>query len=293
MGQRKSSLEGLEGLSVPTPEQLRQFAIYIPAYNAALTLPRVFARLPEHVKRQVAEILVVDNASVDDTSLVTIRIKEQESLLNLNLVRNNKNEGYGGSQKIAYQHCIDKNHLGVVMLHGDAQYAPELIETLLKPIAEGKADMVFGSRFTGDPLKGGMPFHRYLGNRFLTTIQNLLLGTKLSEFHSGYRVYSVEALKKIPFQRFSSDYHFDTEIIIALADRKQRIVEMPIPTHYGDEENYVNIWKYGLDVLVTTVTYFLHRRGIRRSRNWSKIFGDAGNGAPSAADPEKKPATHG
>lgn len=276
---------------MPTPEQLRQFAIYIPAYNAALTLPRVFARLPEHVKRQVAEILVVDNASKDDTSLVTIQIKEKESLLNLNLVRNNKNEGYGGSQKIAYEHCIRSQHRGVVMLHGDAQYAPELIETLLKPVAEGRADMVFGSRFTGNPLKGGMPIHRYLGNRFLTTIQNLLLGTRLSEFHSGYRVYSVEALKQIPFQRFSSDYHFDTEIIIAMADRKLRIVEMPIPTHYGDEENYVNIWKYGLDVLVTTVTYFLHRRGIRRSRNWSKIFGE-GSANGSAPVPEKTQGSH-
>jgi len=257
-----------------TQNELKNFAIYIPAYNAALTLPRVFSRLNENVKRQVKEILVVDNHSADDTSMVAVQIKEKENLHNLEIIRNEKNEGYGGSQKIAYQYCINKGLKGVVMLHGDAQYAPELVETLLKPIADGKADMVFGSRFTGNPLKGGMPVHRFLGNRVLTTLQNIFLGTRLSEFHSGYRVYSVEALNKVPFQRFSSDYHFDTEIIISFVDKKLRITEMPIPTHYGDEKNYVNIWKYGTQVLVSTITYFLHRKGIRRSRGWSKIFGD-------------------
>lgn len=257
-----------------SPIALNKFAIYIPAYNAALTLPRVFSRLAEKVKRQVDEILVVDNHSADDTSLVAVKIKEEQELHNLQVIRNERNEGYGGSQKIAYKHCIGKGHLGVVMLHGDAQYAPELVETLLQPIREGKADMVFGSRFTGNPLKGGMPIHRFLGNRVLTTIQNILLGTRLSEFHSGYRVYSVEALKKVPFERFSSDYHFDTEIIIAFVHNKLRIVEMPIPTHYGDEKNYVNIWKYGIDVLVTSFSYFLHVRRIRKSSGWARILGE-------------------
>jgi glycosyltransferase involved in cell wall biosynthesis len=255
-----------------SPQDLGKFAIYIPAYNAALTLPRVFNRLAPHVKKNVSEILVVDNHSKDDTSLVAIDIGEKEGLHNLRVVRNERNEGYGGSQKIAYRHCIEKGYLGVVMLHGDAQYAPELVETLLPPILEGRADMVFGSRFTGDPLKGGMPVIRFLGNRVLTTFQNIFLGLRLSEYHSGYRVYSIEALKKVPFERFSSDYHFDTEIIIAFQHENLRIAEMPIPTHYGDEENYVNIWKYGLDVLVTTFSYFLHRRGLRRSRNWGRIF---------------------
>ena len=255
-------------------EDLKKFAIYIPAYNAALTLPRVFNRLSEHIKRQVKEILVVDNHSADDTSLVAIQIKEKENLHNLQVIRNERNEGYGGSQKIAYQHCIDNNLKGVVMLHGDAQYAPELVETLLQPILENKADMVFGSRFTGNPLKGGMPIHRYLGNRVLTGLQNFFLGTKLSEFHSGYRIYSVEALKQVPFQRFSSDYHFDTEIIICFVDKNLRIVEMPIPTHYGDEKNYVNIWKYGTQVLVSTITYFLHKKSWRKSRGWTKILGE-------------------
>ncbi len=254
--------------------ELKRFAIYIPAYNAALTLPRVLDRIPAKIRGEVQEILVIDNHSADNTHLIALKIKTEQNLHNLQVIRNERNEGYGGSQKIAYQYCIDKGFDGVAMLHGDAQYAPELLAYLLDPIIKGEADMVFGSRFTGDPLKGGMPIHRYLGNRVLTTIQNLLLGTKLSEFHSGYRIYSVASLKQIPFQRFSSDYHFDTEIIIAMADKKRRIKELPIPTHYGDEENYVNIWKYGMDVLVTTLSYFLHRKGWRKSRNWARIFSE-------------------
>jgi len=125
----------------------------------------------------------------------------------------------------------------------------------------------------GDPRAGGMPLHRYLGNRFLTWIQNRFLRTELSEFHSGYRVFSTDALQKVPFERLSSDYHFDTEIIILLEEYGLKIREVPIPTHYGDEKNYVNIWKYGIDVLVTTLSYFLHKRGWRKSARWAKILG--------------------
>lgn len=260
-------------MSIPLGK-LDKFAIYIPAYNAAATLPRVLERISPQMKAAAEEIMVIDNHSSDNTYVVAVDMKQTQGLYNMQVIRNERNEGYGGSQKIAYQRAIDRGFKGIAMLHGDAQYAPELLENLLKPIVDGKADMVFGSRFTGNPLAGGMPIHRYWGNRVLTGIQNLLLGTKLSEFHSGYRIYSVDALKKIPFHRFSSDYHFDTEIIIALVDRGLRIVEMPIPTHYGDEENYVNIWKYGMDVLISTITYYFHRKGWRKSRGWSRIFNE-------------------
>lgn len=247
-------------------------AIYIPAYNAALTLPRVLERIPTNLKNTVQEILIVDNNSSDNTSMVAIEYKKDHDMHNLSVVKNPENLGYGGSQKIGYKRCVEKNYNYVAMLHGDAQYAPELLETLIEPIIQGKADMVFGSRMAGDPRKGGMPLYKYLGNRFLTTIQNLFLGTKLSEFHSGYRVYSVDALRKVPFERLSSDFHFDTEIIILFVEADLRIAEQPIPTHYGDEENYVNVWKYGTDVLVTTITYFLHKRGLRFSKRWAKIL---------------------
>lgn len=248
-------------------------AIYIPAYNAALTLPSVFERIPSAVRDTVAEILVVDNHSSDDTSAVALAFKEREGFNHIHLIRNEKNEGYGGSQKLAYRRAIENGYKAIAMLHGDAQYAPELVGELIQPILKGEADMIFGSRMKGHPLKGGMPLHRFLGNRALTTFQNIFLGTRLSEFHSGYRVYSVEALKKVPFERLSSDYHFDTEIIILFIRNKLRISERPIPTHYGDEENYVNIWKYGLDVVITTASYFLHRIGLRKSRNWTRILG--------------------
>jgi glycosyltransferase involved in cell wall biosynthesis len=259
--------------SDPSPMNLNKVVIYVPAYNAAATLPRVLDRIPPHVRSQVHEILIVDNHSEDNTYLVATSYREQHGVYNLEVVRNERNEGYGGSQKIAYTRAVSAGLGGVAMLHGDAQYAPELLEKLIEPIIKGEADMVFGSRMAGDPRKGGMPLIRYLGNRFLTTLQNIVLGTRVSEFHSGYRVYSVKALSKVPFHRLSSDYHFDTEIIILFVDAGLRIAEMPIPTHYGDEKNYVNIWKYGMRVLVTTITYALHRRGIRKSKNWSRILG--------------------
>jgi len=250
----------------------KKVAIYIPAFNAASTITRVLDRIPAHVKKSVAEIFVIDNNSTDKTDVVAIEYGQKNNVHNLEVIRNPENMGYGGSQKIAYRRCIEKGYDCVAMLHGDAQYAPELLESLFEPVISGKYDMVFGSRMAGDPRAGGMPLIRYLGNRFLTTLQNVALGTGLSEFHSGYRVYSVKALSKVPFERLASDYHFDTEIMILLLDHGFRIGEMPIPTHYGDEENYVNIWKYGMDVLVTTFTYFFHKRGIRLSKNWRRIL---------------------
>jgi glycosyltransferase involved in cell wall biosynthesis len=251
----------------------KRVAIFIPAFNAAGTVAKVLDRIPPNLREQMAEIFVIDNASTDNTSMVVIDYRSKNGLHNLEVIRNSENFGYGGSQKVAYRRCIERGYDCVAMLHGDAQYAPELLETLIAPILEGRAEMVFGSRISGNPLKGGMPIIRFLGNRCLTTLQNIFLGTALSEFHSGYRVFSVKALAEIPFERFSSDYHFDTEMVILFADRNLRIVEMPIPTFYGDEKNYVNIWDYGMKVVLTTVTYFLHKRGLRKSPNWARILG--------------------
>ena len=249
-------------------------AVYIPAYNAAKTLPKVLSRIPPAVIDRVEEIFVVDNCSSDRTSEVVLEYKQANGLAKLNVIRNAENLGYGGSQKIAYQHCIDQGYDTVVMLHGDAQYAPELVADILAPVEGSRSDLVFGSRIAGHPLKGGMPLHRFLGNRALTAFQNIFLGQRLSEYHSGYRAYSVAALKSVPFHNLSSDYHFDTEIIILLIHHHKRLGETPIPTHYGDEENYVNIWQYGTDVLVTTFSYWLHAHGLRKSQNWARILGE-------------------
>lgn len=248
------------------------FAIYLPAYNAALTLPAVLDRIPVEMKRQAARILVVDNCSTDDTYGVASSYKSEHNLENLEVIRNPRNLGYGGSQKIAYRYCIDKGIEVVAMIHADGQYAPEILESMMSPVRGGQADMVFGSRIAGRPLLGGMPLHRFLGNRVLTTFQNLILGSRLSEFHSGYRIFARKGLVQLNFEQLSDDYHFDTEMIILHLRAGLRIVEMPIPTFYGDEKNYVNIWHYGTQVMVTTLTYLLHCKGIRRSKNWARIL---------------------
>lgn len=253
-----------------------RITIYIPAYNAATTLRRVLERIPETIKQRAEEILVVDNNSTDGTFSVVEEYMRTTGLEKLHIIRNPRNLGYGGSQKIAYRRCIERGIHCVVMLHGDGQYAPEHLEHLIDPVCRGEVDLMFGSRIKGQPLAGGMPLIRFVGNRGLTFIQNLVLGAHFSEYHSGYRVYLVEALRKIPFERLSSDYHFDTEIIILLLRYGFRIGERPIPTHYGDERCYINIWRYGLQVLMTTVSYALHQKGWRRSRSWERILSDSG-----------------
>ena len=242
--------------------------IFIPTYNAAKTLPIVLDRIPQEFKKKNTEIFISDDASQDNTHLIGIGYKEINNLSNLKIHRNESNKGYGGNQKYAYQYAIDKGFDFVVMLHGDAQYAPEMIPMLLGPFENNEADMVFGSRMKGDPLKGGMPLYKYIGNKFLTFIENKVLGLNLSEYHSGYRVYSCKALKKIPFQLLSNDFHFDTEVLVQFKIGGLRITEMPIPTHYGDERCYVNVVSYGLNVLKTMFEYWMHSKGFIRVRKF-------------------------
>jgi len=247
-------------------------AVYIPAFNASATLPKVLSRLPKKLKDTAGLVLVVDNASDDKTSEIAKYEAHANHIKNFSLFRNSKNLGYGGSQKTAYDICIKKGFSWVIMIHGDAQYSPEHAILLLEKAAEGNYDLLFGSRIKGNPIAGGMPLHRFLGNRILTFIQNLLLHTQISEFHSGYRVFKIESLKKIKTFSLSSDYHFDTEIMICMVDRGMRIGEVPIPTHYGSEKNYVNIVSYGISVLASTVSYFLHVKRLRKSGKWSAIL---------------------
>jgi glycosyltransferase involved in cell wall biosynthesis len=246
------------------PQKKLKILCYIPAYNAAATIPSVLDRVPESTRPLIDEYLVVDNCSEDNTHLVGIGYAHQKGLKNLTVHRSEKNGGYGGSQKVGYRYAIDHGFDAVVMLHGDGQYAPEKMEYLLEPILQGKADHVFGSRITGDPRAGGMPIHRYLGNLFLTTVENWILGWNLSEYHSGYRIYTTEALKRIPFERNSGEYHFDSQILVQVRMAGLRVVERTIPTYYGSEKCYVPLMKYGKDVLRTMAEYILHRTGLKR-----------------------------
>ncbi len=241
---------------------MKKICIYIPAYNVASTLPVVIDRIPEKIKQAATEILVIDNASSDGTYLTALQYKKKRKL-NIKIIRNKVNAGYG---------AIDKGYDIVVMLHGDAQYAPEKIQDILEPLLRNEASMVFGSRMKGNPLGGGMPRYKFFGNKILTLIENTVLRTRLSEFHSGFRAFSCEALKKVPIRLCSDNYHFDTDILIQFRLKGLRITEVPIPTHYGADSkspSFRQLITYSLNIIRSLLQYILHKYGIKRSEKFS------------------------
>jgi glycosyltransferase involved in cell wall biosynthesis len=261
-------------MSAPRKPRLLIFVI---AYYAEGTLKWVLERIPKAVfDTYDTEILIVDDASEDRTFAIGREYKESHPEIRMTVLRNEFNQGYGGNQKIGYQYAIAEKFDFVAMVHGDGQYAPEELPRLTTPLREGTADAVFGSRMMDrfSALKGGMPLYKYVGNRVLSTVQNMLLGSKLSEFHSGYRVYSVRALEQIPFRLNSNDFHFDTEIIIQLLNAKYRIHELPIPTYYGDEICRVNGMKYAKDVMLATAKNVAHRSGVLYQRRFDTVRSD-------------------
>jgi glycosyltransferase involved in cell wall biosynthesis len=239
----------------------KRIAIFVIAYNAVKTLAETIDRIPPEVLEKVEEIFVIDDCSNDNTYYAAIGYKEARKLDKLTVFLNPVNLRYGGNQKRGYQYAIDRGYDIVVMLHGDGQYAPEALPMLLEPLENDEADMVFGSRMAAgqDPLKGGMPLYKFVGNKILTTCQNKLLGMKLSEFHSGYRLYNCKVLAELPFQRNSNEWHFDTEIIIQHKEAGYRIAERPIPTYYGDEICHVNGLGYAFEVMRTSFAYVAHK----------------------------------
>ncbi|HKQ69220.1 MAG TPA: bifunctional glycosyltransferase/class I SAM-dependent methyltransferase [Polyangiaceae bacterium] len=245
--------------------------IFVIAYYAESTLGSVLERIPKAVFDEYrCEVLVVDDGSEDRTFAIGREYKESHPETPMTVLRNEYNQGYGGNQKVGYSYAIEEGFDIVAMVHGDGQYAPEELRRLAMPIRNGLADAVFGSRMMErfGALRGGMPLYKYVGNKILTTAQNWMLGTKLSEFHSGYRLYSVEMLKRIPFLLNSQDFHFDTEVIIQLLNAGARIVELPIPTYYGNEICRVNGMKYAKDVLMSTVKNVAHRSGLLHQRRF-------------------------
>jgi glycosyltransferase involved in cell wall biosynthesis len=231
--------------------------VLIVAYNAERTIEDVLTRIPHELShRYDVEVLVIDDASADDTFEHGERIRRADTLpFPLHVLFNPVNQGYGGNQKIGFHFAIEKGFDFVALVHGDGQYAPECLPALVEPLAAGEADAVFGSRMLtpGGARRGGMPLYKLVGNKILTAVQNRLLGSHLSEFHSGYRVYSTNALRKIPFDLNTNDFHFDTEIIIQLILARLRIAELPIPTYYGDEICHVDGIRYGMNVTRATL----------------------------------------
>jgi SAM-dependent methyltransferase len=241
----------------------KRIGILVVAYNAANTLARVLDRIPADFRTRITKILVGDDASQDSTHLVALGYRQLAGDLPIEVVRHPKNLGYGGNQKAGYRWAIDQGLDIVVLLHGDGQYAPELLPEMVAPIERGQADAVFGSRMLdpGGARRGGMPRYKFVGNRILTRVENLVAGTSLSEWHSGYRAYSVAALRDVPFHRNDDGFNFDTQVIVQLLEASKRIVEVPIPTYYGDEICHVNGLQYARDVTRDVLLYRAHKMG--------------------------------
>jgi 2-polyprenyl-3-methyl-5-hydroxy-6-metoxy-1,4-benzoquinol methylase len=238
--------------------------VLVVAYNAVSTLAQVLDRIPKAFRSRIAHVFVCDDASQDATYLVGLGYKQITDDLPLTIIRHPTNLGYGGNQKAGYRMAIQHDLDIIVLLHGDGQYAPECLGEIVAPLERGECDAVLGSRMMirGAARKGGMPLYKYAGNKILTRFENRMLGTDLYEFHSGYRAYSVKALSRIDFEDNSDGFDFDTQIIIQLVDAGKRIVEVPIPTYYGDEICYVDGLKYARDVSAAVLRYRLATLGI-------------------------------
>lgn len=233
------------GLVPATIAPMKVIAV-MPAFNSERTVQKTFDAIP---KGAVQEVILVNNASTDRTREIAERIP------GLTVINHERNRGYGASQKTGYRTALNHGADAVVMIHSDFQYDPKVAPEIVAPILEGHADMVLGSRFlNGDPRKAGMHWWRYLGNRFLSILQTWAFGIKLSEFHTGYRAYSRALLNAVPFESFSNDFAFDSQIIAHAVRHHLKIVEIPIPTSYHDERSSLSFFgsvKFGLQTLVT------------------------------------------
>jgi glycosyltransferase involved in cell wall biosynthesis len=245
--------------------------VFVIAYQAESTLIGVLDRIPRLLfERFECEILVVDDSSQDRTFEIGADYRRSHPEVPMVVLRNLENQGYGGNQKVGYHYAIRNGFDFVAMVHGDGQYAPEALPRLLEPLVGGQADAVFGSRMLTrfGALAGGMPLYKFVGNQILSTLQNVALGTRFSEFHSGYRIYAVPALAAVRFDLNTDEFHFDTEIIIQLLQAGRRIVELPIPTYYGDEISRVDGLLYAARVMRVTLQAVAHRFGVLYQRRF-------------------------
>jgi glycosyltransferase involved in cell wall biosynthesis len=247
--------------------------IFIVSYNADTTIADVLSRIPaelSHDQNVHMDVLIIDDGSSDNTIAECHVYRQHYPDVPLTILVNPKNLGYGGNQKIGYQYAIEHDFDVVCLLHGDGQYAPEKLPELLRPLLNGECEAVFGSRMMvpGTALQGGMPLYKYYGNKTLTWLQNKIVGTNLSEFHSGYRLYSVSTLKTLPFEYNSNGFDFDTDIIIQLHNAGCRIQEIPIPTFYGNEICNVNGILYAFNILSSCLTNRMQSLGLFYNRKF-------------------------
>lgn len=233
----------------------KRLLIFIVAFNAESTIEKVLSRIPASLHSDRVEVLIIDDSSKDETFVKGLRYQQRQSDFKITVLKTPQNQGYGGNQKLGYRYAIDHGFDIVALVHGDGQYAPEELPNLLEALLAEKAEAVFGSRMIDKRAAraGGMPAYKWIGNQILTRFQNRVLGTNLSEFHSGYRLYSTKALARVPFEKNTNNFHFDTEIIAQFVLKGLRIAERAIPTFYGDEICHVNGLRYAWNVFRSTI----------------------------------------
>lgn len=235
--------------------------VVLPAYNAALTIEKTYSEIPMDI---VDHVILVDDCSRDNTVEVAKRIGIQH------IIQHTNNTGYGGNQKSCYNKSLELSSDIVIMLHPDYQYTPKLLQSMIYLIANGVYEVVLGSRILGKgALKGGMPIYKYIANRFLTLFQNILMNQKLSEYHTGYRAFSANVLRKVNYNINSDDFVFDNQMLAQIFYAGFEIAEITCPTKYFKEASSINFRrsaKYGLGVLSVSVQYRLHKWGILQSR---------------------------
>ncbi|MBI1814308.1 MAG: glycosyltransferase family 2 protein [Deltaproteobacteria bacterium] len=239
--------------------------VVMPAYNAARTLKMTYAELPHD---SVDMVILVDDGSTDDTVAVARE-------LNLKLFLHDRNYGYGANQKTCYAEALRAGAEIIVMVHPDYQYDPRLLPDLVHPIQRGEADVVLGSRLkSGSALSGGMPWWKYVSNRFLTGVENWVFGLHLSEYHTGYRAYRREVLETVNFRLNADKFIFDQEIVAQIVDAGFRIAEVPVPTRYFAEASSASLLasiRYGCGILWLVGRYLMHRAGWWRQRQFQSL----------------------
>jgi len=242
----------------------RRVAVFVVAYQAERFIASVLDRIPAQIRDLFAEILVIDDSSSDHTFETAGVAAGRLGFTNVTVLQTPHNRGYGGNQKLGYLHAIEQGFDYVILLHGDGQYAPEYLPQIVQALDEQEPDVLIASRMIDrrGALRGGMPLYKWLGNQVLTAIENRMLGSDLSEFHSGYRAYKIEALRLIPFQLNSDGFHFDTEILIQLLSTGRKVAEIPVPTFYGDEISRVNGIAYAVNCLKAVSKLRLGQAGL-------------------------------
>jgi len=230
-------------------ENSKKIAVVIPAYKAKDTLPSVLKRIPADVHNEISWILIVEDAGKDVPRSTTPELVAQYP--KIEVLFHEENKGYGAAQKTGYHRALELGADIAVLLHADGQYAPEEMKRLYAPLVNDQADLVLGSRMRDykSALKGGMPVYKFIANICLTKLENLAYGMNVSEYHSGYMLYSKKALQSIPFEKLSNTFHFDGEMLLMGGKKQLRIADLPIPTHYGDEESHLRPIQYGFEVL--------------------------------------------